>query len=122
MRLPFLTERDVDAGPCDEVAELQEAIDGLRAVQLRLENRVTLDIELGKVRSAFDLLERAELGELEDALEDPLTQLGYRLIDVEIAVEDFRTNPRPRQAAPHVETDTAAFSDALAGITILSRC
>lgn len=107
---------------CDHVGSVEETTAALRAVELRLPNRVALDIELGKLQAAFLELGQADLGELEEPLEEPLTRLGYRLIELDLAVEDFRTDPRPRRAAAHVEEDAEAFADALAGFAILARC
>ena len=98
-------------------------MDGLLALELRIENRVPLDIELGKIQSTFGELRRADFGEQDDQLEDPLRRLGYRLIDLEIAVEDFRTRRgRFRPAIVHVEADAGAFDTALASFAILARC
>lgn len=120
---PIATDMDeAGIGPCQSVQGMQQRVDDLRGVQLRVENRVTLDIELAKVQSAFAELERAGLGPLQPQLEDPLERLGYRLIDLEIAVEDFRTNRRVRPAAAHVETDATAMEEAVAGFAILARC
>ena len=109
-------------GACESVLALVERVDELLEVPLRIQNRVSLDIELGKVQAAFAEVRRADLGELDSQLEDPLQRLGYRLIDLEIAVEDFRTNRRIRDAAAHVETDASAMDDAVAGFAILARC
>ena len=92
------------------------------AVELRLPNRVALDIELGKLEAAFGELRQADLGPFEDQLEGPLTRLGYRLDEVELAVEDFRTNSRPQQAVAHVEDDAGTFGGELAAFSILARC
>jgi hypothetical protein len=114
---------DTALGHCADVRLLQERVHGLLAVELRLQNRVPLDIELGKIQSAFAALQRADLGTQEDQLEDPLRRLGYRLIDLEIAVEDFRTRRgRFRPAVVHAETDASAFDAALASFAILARC
>ena len=51
-----------------------------------------------------------------------MTRLGYRLGELELAVEDFRTNPHPRKAVPHVEGDVQKVADELAAFVILSRC
>ena len=60
--------------------------------------------------------------EFEEELETPLQRLFYRLGELELAVEDFRTNPRPRVAAPHVDTDSGTFADEVAAFRILARC
>jgi hypothetical protein len=110
------------ADTCALVAQLDERLAGLMSVELRLPNRVALDIELGKVEAAYSELSQAEMGDLEDTLEKPLERLGYRMVDLEIAVEDFRTNRRPKRAAPHVEEDAGAFGRALAELAILAGC
>ncbi len=56
---------------------------------------------------------RLTSGPFEDQLETPLTRLGYRLDELELAVEDFRTNSRPQQAVTHVETDALTFGSEL---------
>jgi len=112
----------LDEDLCANVDALGASVAGLIAVELRLPNRVALDIELGKVQSAYSEVRQADLGALKEQLEDPLTRLGYTLDELELAVEDFRTNSRPRRAAPHVEEDSVKFSDALSAFTILARC
>ena len=107
---------------CASVETVDQQLASLRAVELRLPNRVALDIELGKLQAAFGQLRQADLGRLEEQLETPLKRLGYRLGELELAVEDFRTNPRPRRAAPHVEGDSGILDDELAAFSILARC
>lgn len=101
---------------------MAERLAGLRAIELRLPNRVALEIELGKIQAAYSELRQADLGDLEERLEDPLIRLGYRIDELQLAVEDFRTNPRPRRAAPHVEEDAAVVADTIASFGILARC
>ena len=48
--------------------------------------------------------------------------MGYRVDELKLAVEDFRTNPRPKRAVPHVEEHAASLSDAVASFGILARC
>jgi hypothetical protein len=113
---------DVGAELCRRVADVQSRLISMRAVELRVPNRVALDIELGQLQVAVGELLDAELGSLEDELETPRTRLGHRLREVELAIEDFRTNSRPHRAVPHVEEDTQTFADELAAFTILARC
>jgi len=117
-----LASIDPGVALCAHVATLAERMAGLQAVELRLANRVALDIELGKMQAAYSDLRQADLADLEERLEDPLTHLGYRIGELELAVEDFRTNPRPKRAAPHVEGDAAMVADAIASFGILARC
>jgi hypothetical protein len=107
---------------CEQVGAVESRIAALRAVELRLPNRVALDIELGKLQAAFVELAQADLGPFAEQLEGPLTRLTYRLGEVELAVEDFRTNSRPQRAVTHVETDAQTFSEELAAFAILARC
>ncbi len=107
---------------CEQVGAVESRIAALRAVELRLPNRVALDIELGKLQAAFVELAQADLGPFAERLEAPLTRLAYRLGEVELAVEDFRTNSRPQRAVTHVETDAQTFSEELAAFAILARC
>ena len=107
---------------CEQVGAVESRIAALRAVELRLPNRVALDIELGKLQAAFVELAQADLGPFAEQLEAPLTRLAYRLGEVELAVEDFRTNSRPQRAVTHVETDARTFSEELAAFAILARC
>ena len=113
-----------ESGPtlCTHIGAVESRIAALRAVELRLPNRVALDIELGKLQAAFVELAQADLGPFAEQLEGPLTRLGYRLGEVELAVEDFRTNSRPQRAVTHVETDARTFADELASFAILARC
>ena len=117
-----LASGDVHAELCRRIAEVESGLLTMRTVELRLTNRVALDIELGELQVALSDLEDAELGEFEEELETPLTRLGYRLREVELAVEDFRTNSRPQRAVPHVEEDIQTLADELAAFTILARC
>lgn len=107
---------------CAAVLELEDRVASLRAVELRLPNRVALGIEMDGVLATFGELRNADLGAFEEVLEEPLVRLGYRLGELELAVEDFRTNPRPQRAAPHVETDGKTFADELSAFSILARC
>jgi len=113
---------DPEGELCLLMADVEERLAALRAVELTLPNRVALDIEFDKLMAAFDELEDAEMGDREDDLEGSLTRLGYRLGELELAVEDFRTNSRPRRAAPHVEEDSEKVADVLDALVILSRC
>jgi hypothetical protein len=113
---------DPEGELCLLVADVGKRLAALRAVELTLPNRVALDIELDKLQTAFGELEQAEMGELEDELEASLTRLGYRLGELELAVEDFRTTSRTRKAAPHVEEDSQKVADELGAFVILSRC
>jgi hypothetical protein len=108
---------------CEHVATVEERLAALEAVELRLPNRVALDIELGKLQAAFTELRQADmLGPFEEQLETALTRLGHRLEELELAVEDFRTNSRPQQAVDHVETDATTFGSELSAFAILARC
>lgn len=113
---------EIGVGPCPSIASVQERLTSLRAVELRLPNRVALDIELAELQAAYGELRQADLGTLEEELVSPLKRLGYRLAELELAVEDFRTNSRPQRAAPHVQGDAETLADALAAFAILARC
>ncbi len=113
---------DPEGELCLRVADVEQRLASLRAVELRLPNRVALEIELDKLTVAYVELRNADLGPREDELERSLTRLGYRLGELELAVEDFRTNSRPRQAVPHVEEDAQKVADEMAAFVILSRC
>ncbi len=126
-----ITEPDASPGPsasidpeglCRRVDELELSTARLRSIDLKVTDRVPLDIELGELMLAFDDLERAELGEFEEPLQEPLRRLSYRLTDVELAVEDFRTNSRTRQAARHVESDARTFANEVAALRVLALC
>jgi len=113
---------DPEGELCLVVADFEERLAALRAVELTLPNRVALDIEFDKLQAAFGELEDAEMGDFEDELEGSMTRLGYKIGELELAVEDFRTNSRTRRAAPHVEEDSQKVVDELAALMILSRC
>lgn len=117
-----LASPDPQGELCRRVAGVEQRLAGLRAVELRLPNRVALDIELDKLQAAYVELESTDFGATEERLEGSLTRLGYRLGELELAVEDFRTNSRPRRAVPHVEEDAQKVADELAAFLILSRC
>jgi hypothetical protein len=109
-------------GLCQRIGDLELASARLQGVDLKLTNRVALDIALTDLELAFGELEDADLGQFENELETPFQRLRYRLGEVELAVEDFRTNTRPKRAAPHVQGDAATFADELAAFRVLARC
>lgn len=113
---------DPEGELCQRVTDVERRLAALQAVELKLPNRVALDIELDKLMAAYVELEGADFGASEDRLAGSLKRLGYRLGELELAVEDFRTNSRPRRAAPHVEEDAGKTADELAAFIILSRC
>jgi len=113
---------DVGVRLCARVRRVEDRLAGLSAVPLRISNRVALEIELGNLEAAYSELRQADLGELEERLEAPRRRLGYRIDDLGLAIEDFRTNPRPKRATPHVEEDAGGVTDALASFGILARC
>jgi hypothetical protein len=113
---------DPEGELCPRVAEMEFRMATLQAVELRLTNRTALDVELDRLMAAYDELDGLELGDRRDELEGPLTRLGYRIGELELAVEDFRTNTRPRRAAPHVQEDAEKVAQELAAFVILSRC
>jgi hypothetical protein len=119
---PPMASGEPDKDLCRIVAVVEERIAALSAVELRLPNRVALDIELSKLQAAFVELRQADLQPFEDELESPLKRLGYRLAELELAVEDFRTNSRPQRAVGHVEADAETFGGELAAFSILARC
>ncbi len=118
---PFPTA-DPEGEMCLHLGEIEARLASLQEVELKLPNRTALEIELDKLLSAYRELERVDLGAREDELERSLTRLGYRLGELELAVEDFRTNTRPRKAAPHVEGDAQKVADELSAFVVLSRC
>jgi hypothetical protein len=113
---------DPGAELCLRVDDFAERLAALRAVELRLPNRNALDIELDKLQASYGELEDVDFGEAEERLAGSLRRLGYRIGELELAVEDFRTNSRPRRAAPHVEEDSQKVADELDAFTLLSRC
>ncbi len=113
---------DPEGELCLVVADFEQRLAALRAVELTLPNRVALNIEFDKLQATFGELEDAEMGDFEDELEGSMTRLGYKIGELELAVEDFRTNSRTRRAAPHVEEDSQKVADELAALLILSRC
>lgn len=120
--IQVMSRADSNEQLCALVDDLEVTTQRLRAIELKLVNRVALDIELSKVQAAFDELDDADLDDLEEQLEAPLTRLGYRLGELELAVEDFRTNSRIRRAVPHVETDAETFANELTAFALLARC
>jgi hypothetical protein len=113
---------DPEGELCLVVADFEQRLAALRAVELTLPNRVALNIEFDKLQATFGELEDAEVGDFGDELEGSMTRLGYKIGELELAVEDFRTNSRTRRAAPHVEEDSQKVADELAALLILSRC
>ena len=117
-----LPTADPEGEMCLQVAEMDERLASLRAVELKLPNRTTLEIELDKLQAAYSELEDVDFGVRRKELERSLTRLGYRMGELELAIEDFRTNTRPKRAAPHVEEDAQKVADELAAFIILSGC
>jgi hypothetical protein len=107
---------------CQRVGEMQVRLADLRSVELVPPNRTLLEIELDKLQATHTELERTDMGEREDELEDSLTRLGYRMGELDLAVEDFRTNPKPRRAVPHVEEDSEKVFDELNAFIVLAGC
>jgi len=113
---------DPEGELCLRVTEMEMRLAALQAVELTLPNRTSLEVELDKLEAAYIELDRVNLGAREDELEDSLTRLGYRMGELNLAVEDFRTNPKPRRAVPHVEEESQKVTDELNAFVILSRC
>ena len=113
---------DPTATLCQQVETVQSRLAELAALELRPTAKVTLDIDLSRVQAGFsdmrqDILEARGLD-----LGDSVRRLGYRLDDLALAVEDFRTTSRWRDAVKHVEAEAAAFADALAGFHLQAGC
>ncbi len=121
-RVAPLPSGDLQGELCLKVSDVERRLAGLQAVELRLPNRVALTIEFDKLKAAYVELERADSGDAEERLAGSLKRLGYRIDELELAVEDFRTNSRPRRAVSNVEGDAQKVADELAAFTILSRC
>jgi hypothetical protein len=107
---------------CESIQVVQSRLATLSALELRPTARVTLDIELSRVQAGFTDLRQDALDTRELGLADSLRRLGYRLDDLALAVEDFRTSSRPREAANHVAQEGVAFGDALAGFRLEAGC
>jgi hypothetical protein len=110
------------AALCPQLATIQARLTQLAALELRPTARVSLDIELSRVQAAFSDMRQDATDTDDPGMDDTLRRLGYRLDDLALAVEDFRTTSRPRDASKHVETEAAAFADALAGFQLQSGC
>ena len=117
-----LPTMDPEGELCERIEELEARLGTMQAVPLTLPNRTSLEIEFEKVRASLGEIERTDLREREDELEDSLKRLGYRMGELKLAVEDFQTNSKPRRAAPHVEEDTQKVLDELNAFVILSGC
>ena len=109
---------DPEGALCQRVGEMELRLATLRTVELTLPNRTSLEIEFDKLQAAYRELERVELGDRADELEDSLTRLRYRMGELKLAVEDFQTNSKPRRAAPHVEEDSLKAADELNAFVI----
>ncbi len=107
---------------CLHVGEMEARLQDFLAVELTLTNRTSLEVELDKLQAAYDELDRTDLGAREDELGDSLKRLGYRMGELKLAVDDFKTNAKPKRAVPHVEEDSRKVSNELNAFVILSRC
>jgi hypothetical protein len=117
-----LPTMDPEGELCSRIEEMESRLGTLQAVPLTLPNRTSLEIEFQKVRASFEEIEGTDLAAREEELEDSLKRLGYRMGELKLAVEDFKTNSKPRRAAPHVEQDTGRVLDELNAFVILSGC
>ena len=117
---------DPSTGPspelCGRIGTVQARLAELAALELRPTARVTLDIELSRVQAAFSDMGQNVLDASGLDLDEALRRVGYRLDDLALAVEDFRTNSRPREAANHVAEEATLFADTLAGFFLLAGC
>jgi hypothetical protein len=113
---------DPEGELCQLIGDLGLRLATVQSVELTLPNRTSLEIELDKLMATHEELERSDLGDREAEMEDSLTRLGYRMRELELAVEDFRTSSRPRRAAPHVEEDARKVANELTAFVVLSRC
>ena len=68
------------------------------------------------------MLVRGELGGREEEVEDSLKRLGYRMGDLKLAVEDFRTIRRVKRPSAHVEEDWEKVVNELYDFIVLSCC
>jgi hypothetical protein len=107
---------------CDRIGAVQARLSELAALELRPTARVTLDIELSRVQAAFSDMRQAVLDSRGLDLDEALRRLGYGVDDLTLAVEDFRTTSRPREAADHVAEEAVLLGDALAGFLLLAGC
>jgi hypothetical protein len=107
---------------CERIEIVQSRLTALSALELRPTARVTLDIELSRVQAGFSDMRQDALDARDLDLDDSLRRLDYRLDDLALAVEDFRTTSRPREAASHVEEEAVVFADALAGFHVEAGC
>ena len=107
---------------CDRIGTVQARLSELAALELRPTARVTLDIELSRVQAAFSDMRQGVLDSRGLDLDEALRRLGYRLDDLTLAVEDFRTTSRPREGANHVAEEAILLGDALAGFLLLAGC
>jgi hypothetical protein len=113
---------DVAAVLCERIGFVQAGLARVQAVELRATAKTSLDIEFGRVDSAFSELRQTEMGEGRVTLAAPLRRLYYRVEDLRLSVEDFRTTSRLREAAAHVEKESEALADALAAFSLLAGC
>jgi hypothetical protein len=107
---------------CRRATELRAELRELSNVPLRIANRELLTEEWDEVMAAHLDLAEADAGAFEDALEGPMRELRYRLRDLELAVEDFRTTPNPSKAARHVQDEVAAFGSAITLVETTLDC
>ncbi len=107
---------------CAQFGTVRTRLAALAALELRPTARTTLDIELSRVEVAYSDLRTDVLDAPDLDVDEALRLLGYRLDDLALAVEDFRTSPRPRLAADHVAEEAVVFGDALAGFELLVGC
>lgn len=112
----------VPAGFCGLLGDVRIELTELLAVPRRVANRRVLDEALTELDAAFDNFRQAERGSEDDALERPMRQAGYQMVDVILSIEDYRTTTRPAEAADHIERAGTAFMTALEEVAVLARC
>jgi hypothetical protein len=107
---------------CVRVGDMRRELADVLAVPRRVANRPRLDDELGELEAAHSSLLRADRGPARDTLELPMRELRYRVLDMRLAVEDFRTTSRPPLAAEHIERQGRALGAALDRLERVAEC
>ena len=113
---------DPEGELCLRVGEMAMRLAELRAVELTLPNRTSLEVELDKLAAAHVELERVDLGAREDELEDSLEAAGLSHGRAGSGRRGLPHQPQAQRAAPHVEEDSQKVADELNAFVILSRC
>jgi hypothetical protein len=109
---------NVDPQLCAAMHNLGVAVAGVKAVKLKPTTRDDLEVAFGNVNVAMDDVWRFA----PDLLNARVRTLGYAVVDLGLAVEDFRTTDHLTQAGPDIDRKGSVVEKALRGLRVATTC